>query len=357
MKTPVSIREVAALAKVSVGTVSNVLNRPDVVAPATRERVLAAIAELGFVRNESARQLRSGTARAIGLVVLDVANPFFTDMARGVEEAATEAGHAVILCNTDESIAKETRHLELLAEQRVHGVLITPADPSLEGVRKLRERGVSVVLLDYPAELPDTCSVAVDDRTGGELAVTHLLAEGHDEIVMVNGASRLNQARERHAGALDALRKAGRDESVLQVIEVPAFNVAGGLRAGEQLLARAHRPSAVFCGNDLLALGVLQVMVRAGVRVPDDVAIVGYDDIDFAAAAAVPLTSVRQPRQQIGRTAAQLVIAETQAPEEHEHLHITFSPELVIRESSRRTHKPKRSRNVSTRNSPLAAGR
>lgn len=337
MKPPVSIREVAALAKVSVGTVSNVLNRPTMVAPATRDRVLAAIAELGFVRNESARQLRTGTARAIGLVVLDVSNPFFTDVARGVEEVASEAGHAVILCNTAESAQREARHLELLAEQRVHSVLITPADASLEPILKLRERGVSVVLLDHPAELSDACSVSVDDRIGGELAINHLLAEGHEEIVMVNGASRLYQARERQAGATQALVNAGRPVDTLKVIEVPAFNVACGLRAGEQLLARATRPTAVFCANDMLALGVLQVMVRAGVRVPDDISIVGYDDIDFAAAAAVPLTSVRQPRQQIGRTAAELVINETQEPDEHEHQHIVFTPELVVRESSRRT--------------------
>ncbi len=335
MKPPIGIRDVAAAAKVSVGTVSNVLNRPAMVAPATRDRVLAMIAELGFVRNESARQLRTGTARAIGLVVLDVSNPFFTDVARGVEEVASEAGHAVILCNTDESAAREARHLELLAEQRVHSVLITPADPSLEPILKLRERGVSVVLLDHPAELADACSVSVDDRVGGELAINHLLAEGHERIVMVNGASRLYQARERRSGAEEAVRKAGRPKDTLRVIEVPAFNVSCGRRAGEELLARTDRPTAVFCANDMLALGVLQVMVRAGVQVPDDIAIVGYDDIDFAAAAAVPLTSVRQPRQQIGRTAAELVIGETQEPEQHQHQHIVFTPELVIRESSR----------------------
>ncbi|HEX3647431.1 MAG TPA: LacI family DNA-binding transcriptional regulator [Pseudonocardiaceae bacterium] len=338
------IREVAALARVSVGTVSNVLNRPEMVAPATRERVLTAIAELGFVRNESARQLRTGTARAIGLVVLDVANPFFTDVARGVEEVASAAGHAVILCNTDESVQREVRHLELLAEQRVHGVLITPADTSLEPILRLRRRGVSVVLLDHPAELADACSVSVDDRVGGELAINHLLAEGHERIVMVNGRSRLYQARERRAGAVAAVRKAGRPANTLQVVEVPAFNVACGRRAGEELLARTELPTAVFCANDLLALGVLQVMVRAGVSVPDDMAIVGYDDIDFAAAAAVPLSSVRQPRQQIGRTAAELVIGETQEPDRHEHRHIVFTPELVVRESSTRSVRRMRNR-------------
>ncbi|MFD7660818.1 LacI family DNA-binding transcriptional regulator, partial [Actinosynnema sp. NPDC059797] len=311
MGSPVSIRDVATRAKVSVGTVSNVLNRPEVVAPATRERVVGAIEELGFVRNDAARQLRSGTPRAIGLVVLDVGNPFFTDVARGVEDAAGDAGHAVILCNSDESPRREARHVELLAEQRVHGVLITPVDTDLAPVRRLRARGISVVLLDHPTEEPDLCSVAVDDRAGGELALTHLLAEGYERIAMVNGPSRLHQARQRHQGAVDAVREARRPESVLEELKVPALNVASGQRAAEQLLARATRPDAVFCANDLLALGVLQVFVRAGVRVPDDIAVVGYDDIGFAAAAAVPLTSVRQPREQLGRTAAELVIAES----------------------------------------------
>ncbi|WP_158887242.1 LacI family DNA-binding transcriptional regulator [Amycolatopsis anabasis] len=336
MKPPVSMREVAERAKVSLGTVSNVLNKPEMVAAGTRERVLAAISELGFVRNESARQLRSGTARAIGLVVLDVGNPFFTDVARGVEEAASRAGHAVILCNSDESPAREARHLELLAEQRVHGALITPAGASLDGIRRLQQRGVSVVLLDHPSEEADLCSVAVDDRTGGELAINHLLAEGYREIVLVNGPARIHQARERRRGAFDALRKGGHDRNLLTVLEVPALNVACGLRAGEELLARRSTPPAVFCANDLLALGVLQAMVRAGKRVPEEVAIVGYDDIDFAAAAAVPLTSVRQPRELIGRTAAELVMAESTAREHHEHQRVLFTPELVVRESSRR---------------------
>lgn len=334
MRSAASIPEVAVRAKVSVGTVSNVLNRPDVVAPATRERVLAAMSELGFVRNESARQLRSGVARAIGLVALDVANPFFTDVARGVEEAASEAGHAVILCNSDESVVKEARHLELLSEQRVHGVLITPADRSLEPVRKLRERGLSVVLLDHPAQSIDTCSVAVDELTGGDLAMNHLLSAGHERVAMINGPARIYQAAQRHAGAVAACVRAGREPETLTTIEVPALNVASGARGAEQLLAMSPRPSAVFCANDLLALGVLQVMVREGVRVPEDMAIVGYDDIDFAAAAAVPLTSVRQPRMQIGRTAAELVLEEARVPEQHRHRNVLFTPELVAREST-----------------------
>jgi len=335
-RVPVSIKDVAARAGVSVGTVSNVLNRPDVVADDTRRKVLSAIEDLGFVRNESARQLRTGTARAIGLIVPDVSNPFFTDVARGAEDAASDAGHVVILCNSDESEQRQDRHLQLLAEQRVHGVLITPVESAPEPVRRLRERGVSVVLLDQHADVEDTCSVSVDHRHGGTLAINHLLAEGHRELAMITGPLSIAQCRQRLDGARDALVAAGRDPEGLRVIEVTAMNVVSGRNAGERVLAGTRRPDALFCANDLLALGVLQVMVRAGVRVPGELAIVGYDDIDFAAAAAVPLTSVRQPSRLLGRRAAELVLGETQSPQEHVHHHVVFSPELVVRESSRR---------------------
>lgn len=340
MGTAVSIRDVAEAAGVSVGTVSNVLNRPDMVAPATRNRVLAAITDLGFVRNEPARQLRGGAARAIGLIVPDIGNPFFTDVARGVEAVASEAGQAVVLCNSDHTPHRERRNTDLLGGQRVHGVLITPVGEAGDPVRRLREHRLSVVLVDHPTSDDDLCSVSVDDRAGGELAVTHLLAEGASSIVFVGGSVGIQQIAERRRGALDALGNAGRDPGMLETLELPALNVASGMRAGERLLARGKMPDAVFCANDLLALGLLQSVVRAGLRIPDDLAIVGYDDIDFAAAAAVPLTSVRQPREQLGRTAAELVISESSNPGTHEHRHVVFTPELVVRDSSRLTRDP-----------------
>src|SRR3954464_8476400 len=185
-----SIRDVAVAAGVSVGTVSNVLNRPDTVAPATRERVQAAIAELGFVRNESARHLRAGRSRTIGLVVLDISNPFFTDVARGVEDVANAQGLAVILCNSDDRPAKEAAHLDVLAEQRVQGVLITPTAALSPNLEVLRGRGIPVVLVDRRATGPDQCSVAVDDVVGGQLAAEHLLERGHERIAFIGGGSR-----------------------------------------------------------------------------------------------------------------------------------------------------------------------
>jgi LacI family transcriptional regulator len=336
VNVPVSIKEVAAHAGVSVATVSNVLNRPEIVARPRRDRVLAAIRELGFVRNESARQLRAGRSRTIGLVVLDVANPFFTDLARGVEDEANKAGLAVILCNSDDQEIKEKRYLELLEEHRVQGVLITPvagAGPRLAG---LQRRGTPVVLVDSRAPSRGQCSVAVDDVLGGDLAMSHLLDAGHEAVAYVSGPPAIRQVADRHEGALRAVRRSGRAPDWLRVIEADALNVAAGQRAGASVAAlpASSRPTAVFCANDLIALGVLQEMTRNHIRVPEDISIVGYDDIDFAAAAAVPLASVRQPRQQLGRSAARLLLDEAADDETHQHRQVIFEPELVIRQSN-----------------------
>jgi LacI family transcriptional regulator len=327
-----SIRDVAGRAGVSVGTVSNVLNRPDLVSDATRRKVQQAIAELGFVRNESARQLRAGSSRTVGLVVLDITNPFFTDVARGVEDVVNAAGLALILCNSDDRPEKEAAHLAVLAEQRVQGVLITPTAELTPDLEALRARGVPVVLLDRRAPGPDQCAVAVDDVLGGRLAAGHLLERGHRRIAFVGGHSDLPQVQERHTGVESALRETPGAE--LTVLSPAELTVAGGREAAGRVVGIpvARRPTAAICANDLLALGLLQGMVRHGVRVPDEFAIVGYDDIEFAAAAAVPLSSVRKPRQELGRRAAELLLDEGR--EGHRHEQPVFEPELVVRESS-----------------------
>lgn len=341
VSAPVSIRDVAAHAGVSVGTVSNVLNRPEVVARATRDKVYAAIKTLGFVRNESARQLRAGRSRIIGLVVLDVSNPFFTDLARGVEDEASAAGLSVMLCNSDEQPDRESRYLDLLEEQRVQGVLITPLGDA-DHLALLQERGTPVILVDSRSALGSQCSVSVDDVLGGDLAVTHLIDSGHRRVAFVGGPAGLRQVADRYEGAVRAMVRAGRPESDVLMLETSGLNVAGGQAAGLHITAMPAeaRPSAVFCANDLLALGLLQEMTRQGVHVPDGIAIVGYDDIEFAAAAAVPLSSIRQPRQELGRMAAQLLIDETTRLNRHKHRQVVFQPELVIRRSSQSTIQP-----------------
>jgi LacI family transcriptional regulator len=316
--------------------VSNVLNRPDTVSGPTRQRVQDAIDELGFVRNESARHLRAGSSRILGLVVLDIANPFFTDMARAVEDVASEQGLSVILCNSADDAARESGYLDLLTEQRVQGVLITPTAELSSRLDAVRRRGVPLVLVDRRAPTPDQCSVAVDDVLGGRLAAEHVLERGHRRIAFVGGSSGLPQVQERHAGVLASVRESCGSDDALTVLSPTQQTVAGGREAAEQILAlpAGRRPTAVLCANDLLALGVLQELVRHGVAVPDDMAIVGYDDIEFAAAAAVPLSSVRKPRYELGRRAAELLLEEA-SDEPHQHQQLVFDPQLVVRESSK----------------------
>lgn len=329
------IRDVARSAGVSPGTVSNVLNRPERVAAATRERVERAITELGFVRNGSAATLRAGRSRTIGLAVLDVGNPFFTELARGVEEAVSDRDHAVILCDSAESCEKEARNLRVLAEQRVRGVLITPVDEQMRHLGRLRDRGVAVVLLDHSAPGPDQCSVAVDDEAGGALATGHLLDRGATRIAFVTGPLSLRQCAERRRGAHRAMHAAGHPVRALTEVTVPEMNATGGATAAARILD-GDLPDAIFCANDLLALGVLRTLLQAGVRVPDDVAVIGYDDIEFSAASAVPLSSVRQPTRQLGRIATELLLDECDSPATHAHQQVMFSPELVARESTAR---------------------
>ncbi|MGD0066100.1 MAG: substrate-binding domain-containing protein [Streptosporangiaceae bacterium] len=327
------IKDVASLARVAVGTVSNVLNHPDLVRPLTRARVEAAMEELGFIPNGSARQLRAGRSRCLGLVVLDVTNPFFTEVARGVEDYAQAAGYAVILCNSDEADDKERQYLRVLEEQRVRGILITPVHGRAPELRRIRDRGTPVVLLDRPGSAGQ-CSVAVDDRRGGEMAVAHLLSLGHTRIAVVNGPAAIRQCADRRRGAYRAVAAAGLDPAeVLTEVTVPAMNARAGAAAADELLG-GKLTTAVFCANDMLALGLLRRLSQAGVTVPADIAVVGYDDIEFAADAAVPLTSVRQPKYQLGRAAAELLLDEADRATEHEHRRLEFKPELVVRASS-----------------------
>jgi LacI family transcriptional regulator len=242
-----------------------------------------------------------------------------------------------MVCNSAESVSEEADYLSLFAEQRVRGVLFTPADATGRNIASFRRHGIPFVLVDRVSDGTTECSVSVDDVAGGALAVRHLIDAGHRSIAYVSGPPGFNQVRDRRTGALQALAEAGLGPERLRELPTERLDVAAGRDAGARLLGLADRPTAVFCANDLLALGVLQAMYAAGVNVPDDLAIVGYDDIEFAAAAAVPLTSVRQPAVTMGALAAELLLEETdeETPKRaHEHRGVVLQPELVVRRSS-----------------------
>lgn len=332
----ISVRDVAKAAGVSVGTVSNVLNTPDKVAAKTVEKVQAAIDKLGFVRNDAARQLRAGKSRSIGLVVLDVRNPFFTDLARGAEDAAREFNMSVLLANSDEIPDRELSMLALFEEQRVHGVLVTPVSDDLEPFKKARDRGTPIVLVDRKSKDKNFSSVSVDDVAGGYMAVKHLIELGRKKIVFAGGPMAIQQVSDRLKGAQKAV--AEHPGVALEIIDCKSLTVFEGRVIGEEILKRpkTKRPDAVFAANDLVAIGIMQVCLNTNeINIPKDLSLIGYDDISFASTAIVALTSIRQPTHEMGASAVELLmqLAET-ADAKPKVKHIEFQPELVIRDST-----------------------
>jgi len=331
----ISVRDVAARAGVSVGTVSNVLNRPEQVSAETVERVQQVIAELGFVRNDAARQLRAGSSRAVGLIVLDISNPFFSDLARGAQQAADENGSVILLGNSDQAPAREASYLDLFEEQRVRGVLISPVGEVEARLTRLRHRGIGAVLVDHRIPGSGFSSVSVDDVSGGELAVSHLIELGRRRIAFVGGPFALHQVADRLDGAQRAIA-AAKGAATLEVIGVESLTILDGRAAGDRIVARdpRDRPDAIFAANDLVALGLVQSFVMgSGLRIPEEIAIVGYDDIGFASSAVVPISSIRQPSEAIGRTAITM-LADEIAGREAAGRDVVFQPELVIRAST-----------------------
>lgn len=326
----VRMTDVARAAGVSIGTVSNSLNHPERVVPGTRERVLQAIDLLGFVPDQQARILTGAPGSTIGLVIVDLTSPFFMELAHAVEQAASDAGHLFILTTSENERARESSRLQLLAAQHVVGALVTPSGggrPASEF-----EAGVPLVLIDY--ESPEhPCSVVVDHIDGGRQAARHLIDLGHTDLAFIGGLPDLRQFEQRVTGMQEAMTEAGLDPSTLRVLRSEGIGVTSGELSAAALLASHDVPSGICCGNDMLAFGLYRTLARAGMRIPEDVALVGYDDIDFAANWIVPLTSVRQPTREMGRLAANLLF-EHAAGGVHEHRRVVLRPELVVRRSS-----------------------
>jgi len=331
-----SIRDVAKLAGVSVGTVSNVLNRPGEVSADSVLRVQRAIEHLGYRRNDAARQLRAGTSSTVGFVVLDGQNPFFSSVVRGAEDEASKNGIAILLGNTDEDSARERMYLDLFEEQRVRGVLISPYRDISPRLEQLRVRNIPAVLVDRFSGDGRFSSVSVDNVSGGRMAAEHLIQSGRSRIAFVGGPFELRQVSDRLAGARVAVEAASREVSI-EVVATSALTVEEGIAAGIRILGGSERdwPDAVFAANDLLALGLLQAFVGGGrLLVPQRIALIGFDDIAFARAAAVPLSSMRQPSRTIGATALRVLIEEADDPTLIPRQTV-FQPELVVRESTR----------------------
>jgi len=268
-------------------------------------------------------------------VVPDISNPFFTDLAKGVNDAAFGAKYVVILCNTDESSEKESQYLDVLAAQNVEGILITPARDTNRALAAVAEKGIRLALVDRPAHGLQACSVAVNDSYGGSLALTHLYELGHRNILLLTGKEDIPQVADRNSGIREALAKIPASERPqITEIRLDSMSAHNAFEAIKKQIPIGIDFTGIICGNDLIALGAIRAFREKNIAVPEEVSVIGYDDIDFADSANVPLTSISQPAYELGYAAAELIISECENPERHVHQRIEFQPRLIVRSST-----------------------
>ncbi|HHW10454.1 MAG TPA: LacI family transcriptional regulator [Firmicutes bacterium] len=334
----VTVREVAERAGVAPVTVSRVINGSSKVRPDTKRRVEQAIKELGFVPNLAARTLRSGTSGSVAVLVTDVTNPFFTTVVRGVEDIAHQRKLRVILCNTDENTAKEQDYLVTLLQQRIDGIILVSADSSGKHLIHVFD-GLNpalvppIVAVDRRLEgglAKDT--VVSNNRLGSKELTEHLLGHGHTRIALLLGLSKVSVAAERLAGYEEALRQQGLPIDDQLICHVP-LTMAGGRAAVQTLLSLGAPPTAIYATNNFLAAGAMSALRERGIKVPEQMALVSFDDIEMAAAIDPFLTVMAQDAYNMGVTAMEML---------HERLcdrgpaterQVVFQPRLIIRRS------------------------
>jgi LacI family transcriptional regulator len=328
------VKDVAALAGVSPSTVSNYLNRPDVVRPGTRARIDRAVRQLGFVRNESARQLRAGSSRTFALVLLDAWIPFYGELSRGVEDVAAAAGWTVLFSNSARDSDRELRNLEVFEGYRVQGILIVPQQDLRDRLRELQRRGIRCVTLERSPPADDISSVAIDDNAGGRAAARHLRAIGRQNLMLVGNPKRVSHVRDRFAGFSEEIRAGSRLRC--RLTETEGLTLGDGADAARRILdaTPSDRPDALFAANDLIALGALHELLAAGVDVPRHMAVLGYDGLELGAHARVPLSTVAQPAYAMGVAAAEILIAGMEGREQPGGSQRVLVPEVVVRRST-----------------------
>ncbi|WP_345800561.1 LacI family DNA-binding transcriptional regulator [Microbacterium sp. AZCO] len=330
----VGIRDVARRAGVSMSSVSNALNRPERVSDDIVVRVREAVDELGYVPLQAAQQLRVGRSGLLGMTVINITNPFFSDLVTGAEDAAGSGGLRVLVGNSDDDEVKEREYFELFGRVQVEGALVSPFGEPGERLARRLARSIPVVLVDRVDDDGVLDSVSFDDVAGGRMAAQHLIDLGRTRLAFLGGEEGVRQVRERLAGARQAV--AATPGARIDATFAPRTGPGWGIQLGEMIAAMPadERPDGIVTTNDHLACGVVHGLLRGGVRVPDEVAIVGYDDIDFAAVAAVPLTSVRQPAREMGRAAAERLLQLVSGAAEPAGVAIRFEPELSVRAST-----------------------
>ena len=329
-----SLQEVAARAQVSIATVSRVLNKSDKVVPETRAAVEAALRDLGYRPSRVARRLRMNTGHAhlVGLIIPDIQNPFYAEIARGVEDTAYAHHYAVMLCNSDEDPAKERFYLDVMQAESVDGLVLPPFSEDDAAVAAAVKSGVPVVCVDRSLAHVTTDLVEVDNYAGARAAMAHIFERGHERIGLIEGRSQVSTNRERRRGYVEALEAQGiavRKE----LMRAGDFRQESGRVIAQELMGLKRPPTALFVGNNLMAVGALAGLRQAGKRVPEEVAVVGFDDLPWAEALDPPLTVVRQPAHEVGRQAMELLLKRIEEPE-RAPVTVRLRPELVVRRST-----------------------
>lgn len=339
----VTIKDVAIAAGVSPSTVSNFFNHSAKLAAPTRHRIQKAIGELGFVPNEAARRLRAGTNPVVGYIAFELASAFTPAIADTIEREVAKHGMYLLMANDHESSDREMSYVELFEMQRVSGIIVAPLGDIEGELIELKRRGTPSVISARAAVSPSLASVSVDNVMGGYLAVDHLIAQGRTHIAFISSSPELKQLSDRLHGALRAVGEHG--GVTFEVVQVAERTITAGATAARDIASRAEhkRPDGVFCANDLLAIGFIQQLrTTTSIRVPQDIAVIGYDDNDFATSATIPLSSIRVSPQYLGTTAVELLFEEMslvasaapgELPEQHSR-HVLFDPELVARAST-----------------------
>lgn len=324
------IRDVAEHAGVSVGTVSHVLNHPDKVSATTIARVRASIEALGFVRDANASSLAAGGSRSIGLVVIDLGNSMFVDVALGAQEMATDAGLNLLLAASQDDFALQGRNVDFFDEARVAGLLLAPMQDSSGQTSRLLARGRPVILVNYDPGDDDVCSVIVDNEQVGYLAGRHMIERGCQRLMFVHGDLAMQPVRHRLDGFRRAVRE-GAGRVRIEEVQTPDFTAASGRVVAERVVARgpATRPDGVVAVTDLLAAGFIGRMAESGVRVPDDMAVMGCDDNSSAPRGEVTLTTVAMGGVELGRAAMRLLMEEMVGDRSHVHQRVVVEPHLI----------------------------
>jgi LacI family transcriptional regulator len=331
-----TIKDIARMADVSIATVSMILNNKDEsISPATRERVLEIIKTNNFITNKVARSLVTRQTKTIGLIISDITNPFYPELARGVEDKANETGYNVIICNTDNDINKEEKYLNMMAEKMVDGIILTRSANRTGDISGINRITLPFILVNGNAANKNVKGrILVSNEKGAYQAVAYLLDKGYRKIILINGKIKGQTSLERTLGYQRALREYGIDFNE-EYVWSGHFKSNWGEEAVKLILERKIPFDAVFCGNDLIAIGAIKALKSAGFVIPDDVGVVGFDDIYMAKMVEPELTTVRQPNYEMGYKAAELLVGVLEKPAQTVERDIELPTELIVRKSTK----------------------